>query len=96
MAAAGLVYQCFQKNQKNQTIQLFFVRFGWAGVKYLKSDEFVSLADKKAGSGCQLIKICIIFADNINDIDLSELKFKGYEEKIVDGPGGCAGRDNSG
>ena len=84
---------CYQKNQINP---LFFGGFGWAGVRFLKSDEFVSWTDKKAGSGRQFIKICIIFADNINVEEISSLKFKGYEKEIVDSPGGNDRRDCGG
>ena len=87
-------------SRENQINLLFFDGFlggfGWAGVGFLKSDEFVSLADKKAGSGCQFIKICIIFADNINVVEISSLKFRGYEKEIVDSPGGDDGRDCGG
>ena len=75
---------------------LFFGGFGWARVGFLKSDEFVSLADKKAESVYQFIKICIIFADNINVVETSSLKFRGYEKEIVDSPGGDDGRDCGG
>ena len=83
-------------SRENQINLLFFGGFGWAGVGFLKIDEFVSLADKKAGSGCQFIKICIIFADNINVVEISSLKFRGYEKEIVDSPGGDDGRDCGG
>ena len=83
-------------SRENQINLLFFGGFDWAGAGFLKSDEFVSLADKKAGSGCQFIKICIIFADNINVVEISSLKFEGYEKEIVDSPGGDDGRDCGG
>ena len=38
-------------SRENQINLLFFGGFGWARVGFLKNDEFVSLADKKARGG---------------------------------------------